>query len=62
MGLVGRNQERVTEVLDEIASATGNHSLNILKRIYQLLKTSITWQMMSEEYDSIDILINNAGA
>ena len=31
IGLVGRNQEKGDEVLDEIASATGNHSLKYFK-------------------------------
>ena len=63
IGLVGRNQEKGDEVLDEIASATGNHSLKYFKADLSIIKNLDNLANdIKREYDSIDILINNAGA
>ena len=63
IGLVGRNQEKGDEVLDEIASATGNNSLKYFKADLSIIKNLDNLANdIKREYDSIDILINNAGA
>ena len=63
IGLVGRNQEKGDEVLDEIASETGNHSLKYFKADLSIIKNLDNLANdIKREYNSIDILINNAGA
>ena len=63
IGLVGRNQEKGDAVLDEIASATGNHSLKYFKADLSIIKNLDNLANdIKREYNSIDILINNAGA
>ena len=63
IGLVGRNQEKGDAVLNEIAYATDNHSLKFFKA--DLSKINNLENLSNEikkEYNSINILINNAGA
>ena len=63
IGLVGRNQEKGDAVLDEIASATGNHSLKYFQAdLSNIRNLDNLANDIKREYDSIDILINNAGA
>ena len=50
-------------VLDEIASATGNHSLKYFQAdLSNIRNLDNLANDIKREYDSIDILINNAGA
>jgi len=63
LGLVGRNKEKGLSVLEEIATTTGNQSLKYfdadLSVINNLNKLT---DDIKNEYNSVDILINNAGA
>ena len=63
IGIVGRSQSKGKAVLDEIASSTGNHSLKFFKADLSIIKdlTGLA-NDIKKEYNSIDILINNAGA
>ena len=63
IGIVGRSQRKGKAVLDEIASSTGNHSLKYFKADLSIIKdlTGLA-NDIKKEYNSIDILINNAGA
>ena len=63
LGLVGRNKEKGHSLLHQIENITGNQSLkyfnadlSIIKNIKKLADD------INKEYNSIDILINNAGA
>ena len=63
LGLVGRNKEKGYALLHQIENITGNQSLkyfnadlSIIKNIKKLADD------INKEYNSIDILINNAGA
>lgn len=63
IGIVGRSQRKGKAVLDEIASLTGNHSLKYFKADLSIIKDlSGLASDIKKEYNSIDILINNAGA
>ncbi len=63
LGLVGRNKEKGHSLLHQIENITGNQSLkyfnadlSIIKNIKKLADD------INKKYNSIDILINNAGA
>ena len=63
IGLVGRSQGKGDIVLDEIASSTGNHSLKYFKTDLSIINNLHNLANdIKSEYNSIDILINNAGA
>ena len=63
MGLVGRNQEKGNEVLNEIKSATNNDSIQFFKADLAIIKNLENLSnKIKKEYSSIDMLINNAGA
>jgi len=63
IGLVGRDQEKGDSVLNEIACATNNHSLKFFKADLSVIKNLDNLSNdIKKEYDSINILINNAGA
>ncbi|MBA65131.1 MAG: short-chain dehydrogenase [Candidatus Marinimicrobia bacterium] len=63
IGLVGRSKEKTEIVLDQIASKSGNHSLKYFIADLSNIKTLDTLaNNIRNEYESIDILINNAGA
>ena len=61
MGLVGRNQEKGNQVLNEIKSATNNDSIQFFKADLAIMKNLENLSnKIKKEYSSIDILINNA--
>ena len=63
IGLVGRDEQKGTLVLDEIEKDTDNQSLQFFKTDLSNIKSLETLSNeIKGEYDSIDILINNAGA
>ena len=63
IGLVGRSKKKTEIVLDQIASKSGNHSLKYFIADLSNIKTLNTLaNSIHNEYESIDILINNAGA
>ena len=63
IGLVGRDEQKGTLVLDEIERDTDNQSLQFFKTDLSNIKSLETLSNeIKGEYDSIDILINNAGA
>jgi NAD(P)-dependent dehydrogenase (short-subunit alcohol dehydrogenase family) len=63
IGLVGRSQGKGDIVLDEIASSTGNHSLKYFKTDLSIINNLHNLANdIKSKYNSIDILINNAGA
>jgi len=63
IGLVGRDQDKGFTVLEEIATATGNDSLKFFKADLSMIRDlDRLANDIKSEYDSIDILINNAGA
>ena len=63
MGLVGRNQEKGNQVLNEIKSATNNDSIQFFKADLAIMKNLENLSnKIKKEYSSIDMLINNAGA
>tara|TARA_B100000989_G_scaffold226445_1_gene173632 strand:+ start:572 stop:1414 length:843 start_codon:yes stop_codon:yes gene_type:complete len=63
LGLVGRNQEKGRLLIQEIEKITGNQSikyfntdLSVIKKLKELTSN------IKKEFNSIDVLINNAGA
>jgi NAD(P)-dependent dehydrogenase (short-subunit alcohol dehydrogenase family) len=63
LGLVGRNSEKGETVVSELIAETGNESikffgadLSSMKSVYKLAEE------IKQSYDSLDILLNNAGA
>lgn len=61
--IVGRNPQKTQRVLNELKITSGNHNMNMLiadlssiEQIRQLADEFLT------KYDSLDVLINNAGA
>ena len=63
LGLVGRNQEKGSLLIQEIEKITGNQSikyfnsdLSVIKKLKKLASN------INDEFKSIDVLINNAGA
>ena len=63
MGLVGRNQEKGNQVLNEIKSATNNDSIKFFKEDLAIIKNLENLSnKIKKEYSSIDMLINNVGA
>ena len=63
IGLVGRDEQKGTLVLDEIERDTDNQSLQFFKTDLSNIKSleSLSNEI-KDEYESLDILINNAGA
>ena len=63
IGLVGRDQNKGELVLNEIANATNNQSLKFFKTDLSKIKSiKALSDEIKSEYDSIEILVNNAGA
>ena len=63
IGLVGRDQDKGELVLNEIANTTNNQSLKFFKTDLSKIKSiKALANEIKSEYDSVDILINNAGA
>lgn len=63
IGLVGRDQDKGELVLNEIADATNNQSLKFFKTDLSKIKSiKALSDEIKSEYDSIEILVNNAGA
>ena len=63
LGLVGRNKEKGMSVLQEIEAITGSQSIKYFNADLSVIKNlkKLTSDIKNE-YDSVDILINNAGA
>ena len=63
LGLVGRNSEKGTQVVSEIISKTGNESIQFhqadLSSISEMRRLATEIQ---NTYESLDVLLNNAGA
>lgn len=63
LGLVGRNRQKGEAVISDIQSATGNESLTFFEADLSLLaQVNAVAQQIKRTYDSIDVLLNNAGA
>jgi retinol dehydrogenase 12 len=63
LGLVGRNKEKGSAVLKEIKTITGNQSIKYFNTDLSVIKNiSNLTEKIKNEYNSIDILINNAGS
>ena len=63
LGLVGRNHEKGETVISEIQAETGNESLTFFEADLSLLaQVNAVAQQIKRTYDSIDVLLNNAGA
>ena len=63
IGLVGRNLQKGESVLNEIENTTNNQSLKYFRADLSNIKSiERLSNEIKEEYDSVDILINNAGA
>ena len=63
IGLVGRDQDKGELVLNEIANTTNNQSLKFFKTDLSKIKSiKALADEIKSEYDSIEILVNNAGA
>jgi NAD(P)-dependent dehydrogenase (short-subunit alcohol dehydrogenase family) len=63
IGLVGRNQEKGNDVLKEILDTTHNESVHFFRADLSLMKElPLLAEKIKHQYDSIDVLINNAGA
>ena len=63
IGLVGRDRKKGNAVLDEIVKATDNQSLKFFKTDLSKIKSIETLaNEIKSEYNSIGVLINNAGA
>ena len=63
IGLVGRDQDKGELVLNEIANTTNNPSLKFFKTDLSKIKSiKALSNEIKSEYDSIEILVNNAGA
>ena len=63
IGLVGRDLQKGELVLNEIENATNNQSLKYFRADLSNIKSiERLSNEIKEEYDSVDILINNAGA
>ena len=63
IGLVGRNGQKGDSVMSEIISKTGNESVRFFKA--DLLNMDHIKKLADEiqhKYDSVDVLLNNAGA
>ena len=63
LGLVGRNQEKGRLLIQEIEKITGNQSIKYFNTDLSVIKTlkKLT-SNIKNEFNSIDVLINNAGA
>ena len=63
IGLVGRDRKKGNAVLDEIVKATDNQALKFFKTELSKIKSIETLaNEIKSEYNSIGVLINNAGA
>ena len=63
IGLVGRDLQKGELVLNEIENATNNQSLKYFRADLSNIKSiERLSNQIKKEYDSVDILINNAGA
>ena len=63
LGLVGRNKEKGEKVVKEIIAMTGNQSIKFFNADLSVVKNIKKLTIdIKNEYSSIDILINNAGA
>ena len=63
IGLVGRNKEKGCSVLKEIKTITGNQSLKYFDADLSVIKNlNKLTDEIKNEYNSVDILINNAGS
>ena len=63
IGLVGRDRKKGNAVLDEIVKAKDNQSLKFFKTDLSKIKSIETLaNEIKSEYNSIGVLINNAGA
>lgn len=61
--LVGRNEKKLESAKEKIISESGNNKISIEVADLSLMKeTKSLANKISEKFDSIDILINNAGA
>lgn len=58
----GRNEQKTREVLDEIIAATGNKDVRMLTADLSLMaEVKAFADKIAQEYDHLDVLINNAG-
>ena len=58
----GRNEQKTREVLDEIIATTGNEDVRMLTADLSLMaEVKAFADKIAQEYDHLDVLINNAG-
>ena len=63
LGLVGRNQEKGRLLIQEIEKITGNQSIKYFNSDLSVIKKlKMLASNIKNEFNSIDVLINNAGA
>ena len=63
LGLVGRNEKKGISVIDEIKTVTGNGSVKYFNADLSVIKNVKNLSdKIKNQYNTIDILINNAGA
>src|SRR5215212_5832689 len=58
----GRNEKKLTEVIDEIKNTTGNKNIEgFIADLSSLEEVKELSNEVLEKYDKLDVLINNAG-
>lgn len=61
--MVGRNQERLTAARDDIVAATGNSRIDVmLADLSSQASIRAFTAAYKQQYDRLDVLVNNAGA
>jgi len=63
VGIIGRNEEKGNSVINQIAVSSGNDSVEFFRADLSLINNlNDLVSSIRQKYDSVDILINNAGA
>ena len=63
VGIIGRNEEKGNSVINQIAVCSGNDSVEFFRADLSLINNlNDLVSNIRQKYDSVDILINNAGA
>ena len=63
VGIIGRNEEKGNSVINQIAVCSGNDSVEFFRADLSLINNlNDLVSSIRQKYDSVDILINNAGA
>ena len=63
LGLIGRNKEKGMSVIKEIENITGNKSIKYFNTDLSVIcKVKNLVYNIKEDFESIDVLVNNAGA